>query len=115
MKLVSITAALFFSSICIAGEINIKDTGISFTVPDGFTDLSEQQIRAKWPGQSPPKWVVGNENALTTIAYDLKPNDIRLLHSMMCLSISSQPLTGSCPALNGKKVRLLSFPASNGY
>lgn len=59
-----------------ADEVQIADTGITFEAPEGFEVLGDEVIAAKWPSSQKPKWVVGNEGATTTIAYDLKPNDI---------------------------------------
>ena len=59
-----------------AKEVSVSDTGISFVSPDEFQPLSQEIIDVKWPQKGAPKWVVGNESASTTIAYDLKPNDI---------------------------------------
>jgi len=67
---------LLISAASIAKEINIGLTGISFDAPDDFSPLSQEVIDAKWPQKRAPKWVVGNDSASTTIAYDLKPNDI---------------------------------------
>jgi len=60
----------------IAEEININDTGITFTAPEEFTPLPQLMIDIKFPKKSPPRWVIGNESASTTIAFDVKPNDI---------------------------------------
>lgn len=76
MKIILSLIVVMMSAVCTAKDIQVSDTGISFVAPDEFQPLSQDLIDAKWPQKSAPKWVVGNETASTTIAYDLKPNDI---------------------------------------
>jgi len=76
MKLIIGIMVILISTVCTAKEINVGATGISFIAPAGFLPLDQELIDAKWPQKRAPKWVVGNDSASTTIAYDLKPNDI---------------------------------------
>lgn len=66
------------TSVCLAKEVNIADSGITFNAPDEFVPLPLPQeiIDAKWPSSRAPRWVIGNASGATTIAYDIKPNDI---------------------------------------
>lgn len=76
MKLIFTLALLTLSFAGLTKEISISDTGIKFMAPDEFHEIRQEIIDAKWPQEMAPKWVVGNPEATTTIAYDLKPNDI---------------------------------------
>ena len=76
MKNILIVVLLVFCSPCIGEEVNVAGTDITFVSPKGFKTLSKELIDIKWPNKNGPKWVVGNERGTTTIAYDLKNNDI---------------------------------------
>lgn len=68
---------LAFMMMSASAEILTLDNGgVSFDVPDGFKPLSTELIATKFPRARPPRYVVGNESAATTIAYDLKPHRI---------------------------------------
>lgn len=64
------------SVVCTAKDVSMPDTGISFVAPDAFKPVSQELIDIRWRKGRAPKWAAGNESGLTTIAYDLKPNDI---------------------------------------
>ena len=51
---------------------------ISFDAPQGFTELSGEEIALKFPSSRAPQFVVGNEKRSTTIAYDLKQDRVQL-------------------------------------
>ena len=76
MKFIFILGLVTLSFASSANEISISDTGITFISPDEFQEIRQDIIDIKWPQKAAPKWVVGNATASTTIAYDLKPNDI---------------------------------------
>lgn len=57
-----------------ADPIKVGDTEVTFEPPAGFKPLSKEIIAAKWPTNRAPAFVVGNESASTTVAYDLKPH-----------------------------------------
>ena len=69
-------AALLFSSFARAEPVNIHDTKVTFEPPPGFKPVPKEIIDLKWPNNRAPQYVVGNESASTTVAYDLKPNRI---------------------------------------
>ncbi|MEM8954228.1 MAG: hypothetical protein AAGD22_08765 [Verrucomicrobiota bacterium] len=70
-------AALLISSLSLSGEtISLADGSITFEAPDDFKAVPQEIIDLKYPSSSAPKYVIGNESAATTIAYDLKPHDI---------------------------------------
>jgi len=72
----SIALAIFICGQAQAGVIELGDTGITFVAPDEFEPLSQEIIDIKWPNKNGPSFVVGNERASTTIAYDVKPLDL---------------------------------------
>jgi hypothetical protein len=68
--------ALFAIPFVDAGPIKVGDTNVTFEPPKGFKPVPQEIIDVKWPSKRAPKFVVGNETASTTVAYDLKPNVI---------------------------------------
>lgn len=75
-----ILQTLFFAAILTAYAqadiVEIEGTGVTFEAPDGFEPLSQEYIDLKWPNKNAPRFVIGNERATTTIAYDVKPQDL---------------------------------------
>ncbi|MEX1168047.1 MAG: hypothetical protein WEK74_14500 [Hydrogenophaga sp.] len=59
-----------------AEAVQVADSKASFEPPPGFGPVPQAIIDAKWPGNRAPRFVVGNERATTTVAYDLKPNTV---------------------------------------
>ncbi|MCH2124820.1 MAG: hypothetical protein MK165_08510 [Pirellulaceae bacterium] len=59
-----------------ADPIKVAETDVTFAPPDGFKALPQEIIDLKWPNKRAPKFVVGNDNASTTVAYDIKPNNL---------------------------------------
>jgi len=68
--------ALFTLGSAYCAQFSIPDGGVTFDAPDGFTQLTSEEIARKFPRSSPPGFVVGNERRTTTIAFDLKPQSI---------------------------------------
>lgn len=62
-----------------AREIQIGATGVSFEVPDEFEALSQSLIDRKWPLKNAPRYALGTPTGSSTIAYDLKDQDISRL------------------------------------
>lgn len=60
----------------VAETLTLDNGGISFEAPDGFKPLNKPLVVSKYPRGQPPRYVIGNETATTTIAYDLKPHEI---------------------------------------
>jgi len=54
----------------------LDDGGVSFVVPEGFQTLTKEVMAAKWLSNRAPRFAVGNKDASTTIAYDIKPNAV---------------------------------------
>jgi hypothetical protein len=54
-----------------AGSFTFAAGRISFIAPPGFTPLTAEELRVKFPAAGAPRNAVGNERRTTTIAYDL--------------------------------------------
>ena len=77
MKIIQLLiAVLLFPSLALAEPIKVGDTKVTFDPPPGFKLVPKEIIDLKWPSKRAPQFVVGNESASTTVAYDLKPNRI---------------------------------------
>ena len=77
MKILHITTALFtLISSLLAEPIKVADSEVTFDPPEGFKPLSKEIIAAKWPSNRAPTYAVGTSTGSTTVAYDIKPNDI---------------------------------------
>ena len=74
--LISLVVCLTAAATTLANPVSIGDTGITFVPPPQFTPVPQHIIDIKWPNKTAPRYVVGNERATTTVAYDLKPHQI---------------------------------------
>lgn len=75
--------ALLFAAACVvapvfsqAAQIQVADAPVHFEAPEGFKAVPQDLIALKWPSHRAPRFVVGNERATTTVAYDIKPHRI---------------------------------------
>lgn len=59
-----------------AEPVQVADSRARFEPPAGFGPVPQAIIDLKWPGKRAPRFVVGNEGATTTVAYDTKPHRI---------------------------------------
>ncbi len=75
-RLSTLLLATVWLSLAFADPIKVGDTEITFEPPEGFKEVSQEIIDLKWPTNRAPKFVVGDETASTTVAYDLKPHQI---------------------------------------
>jgi hypothetical protein len=77
MKTLLLIASLFAMLPYLSAEpIKVADTGVTFEAPEDFKPLSKVIIAAKWPTNRAPAFAVGTPSGGTTVAYDLKPNNI---------------------------------------
>ena len=85
MKCLLLFCLSWFSCSLLAAEVRLAGTTLSFVAPDEFEPFSQAIIAAKWPARRAPRWVVGNASTSTSIAYDIKQNDISTapLHVVM--------------------------------
>ncbi|VAW44950.1 hypothetical protein MNBD_GAMMA04-274 [hydrothermal vent metagenome] len=113
MKIILSLILLTFSSSLFAKEVNISDTGISFIAPDEFQPLSQEIIDVKWPKKRAPKWVIGNESASTTIAYDLKPNDISTAPLPELMNYLKTNFDRLIPGIEWKKREIIELSGKN--
>lgn len=65
----------------VAGSATVPGTDISFTPPEGFTPLTQEEMDIKFPNKNAPKSAYGNEPRTTTIAYGVK--DIAVTGEML--------------------------------
>ena len=77
MKIPLLIAALFVLSPALFAEpIKVADTEVTFEAPEDFKPLSKEIIATKWPTNRAPAYAIGTPSGSTTVAYDLKPNNI---------------------------------------
>jgi hypothetical protein len=55
-----------------ASAVRLESTSVEFIAPKGFTELSLEEIQAKFPSRTGPDSAVGNERRTTTIAYGIR-------------------------------------------
>lgn len=71
-----LVAAALLASFALQAQtkLTLPNSTVSFEAPDGFTQLSAEEIALKYPRGNPPKQVTGDARRTTSIAYDLKNN-----------------------------------------
>jgi hypothetical protein len=68
---------ILFATLQVKAEMfSLPQGGVTLNAPDGFTQLSPEEIAAKYPSARRPSFVVGNARRTTTIAMDLKPHTL---------------------------------------
>lgn len=55
-----------------AERVSIPGANASFEPPEGFTALSSEELAIKFPSETAPKTVVGDERRKTTVAYEMR-------------------------------------------
>ncbi len=55
-----------------AERVSIPGADASFVPPEGFTQLSGEELDIKFPRKTAPRTVVGDERRKTTVAYELR-------------------------------------------
>lgn len=76
MRLLLAGACLMITMHVNAETFTLPEAGVSFAAPDGFTQLSQHEIAQKYLSNRAPTFVVGNSNRATTIALDLKSDEL---------------------------------------
>ncbi|MEM7358935.1 MAG: hypothetical protein AAF431_07555 [Pseudomonadota bacterium] len=109
MKLFFITILLIFSSGLSAKQISLPNSGVSFIAPDEFAPLSKEIMEIKWPSSRAPAWAIGNSSGSTTIAYDIKPNDISGAPLSEVMDSSEQLFDRMIPGIEWKERRILNL------
>jgi hypothetical protein len=79
------------SALATAAQYQVPHSTVTFDAPDGYTPLSAQEIRFKFPSGGGPGFAVGNERRTTTIAYELKR-----------LAVSDDELANLLPGIAGQ-------------
>ncbi len=75
-RLVLLTSIVLMTTPLAAELVTLDGGAVRFEAPDGFKPVPQEIIDLKYPSSRAPKYVIGNESAATTIAYDLKPHDV---------------------------------------
>ncbi|TWT86171.1 hypothetical protein Mal64_39110 [Pseudobythopirellula maris] len=86
-----------------AEPVSVGDTGVTFEPPAGFKPVPKRIRDLKWPSNRAPRYVVGNEAATTTVAYDLKPHVIPQSGLREAQAQFTQLFGGVIPSLVWKK------------
>ena len=73
MKKIALICSLLLCGWAPADLVKLDGGKVTFEAPEGFKKLAQDVIDKKWPSKRGPAFVVGNEAATTTIAYDIKP------------------------------------------
>lgn len=60
----------------IAQRVVVPETGVTLEPPEGFTALSQEEIDARYPLSTRPKYVIGNARRSTVVAFELKPSPL---------------------------------------
>ena len=90
-----------------ANPVFIGDTKVTFIPPAEFKKLPQRIIDLKWPNNRAPKYVVGNETASTTVAYDLKPNNIPQEHLAEIQKTFTDIFNRAVPGIQWKKNEII--------
>jgi len=108
MKVLTVTFALILlSSALFADPIKVGDTDVTFEAPEGFQPWSKAMISTKWPTNRPPAYAVGIPSGSTTIAYDLKPNNISQEELPKAQKSFTQLFERLIPGINWKKNEII--------
>ncbi len=113
--LLSIVSGLTVTLTASAARFSIPDAGVSFDAPEGFTQLTQQEILSKYPSGRAPAFVVGDERRTTTIAYDVKPDSLPPDKLVEAKASFEQLFERIIPGLDGKKERSSITSTGNGF
>ncbi len=100
IRLLCCVLLLSSSFLAHAQRINIQGTDASFESPAGFKELSAEILALKFNrGGNPPKFAVGNEDATTSVAYELRQVKIIDAELPGILSSFEKQFQGRIPGL----------------
>lgn len=80
-----------------ATDVTSEDGKISFTVPDDFAPLNDEERSAKYPAGNAPRYLVGNATRTTNIAYDIKSSKIEYHDLLEFQSILTESFARAVP------------------
>ena len=72
----AIAVLILLNSGAAAETFSLDKGAVSFVAPDGFKPFSDKVIKIKYPRGRAPRHVIGTASTQTSIAYDLKPQNI---------------------------------------
>ncbi len=103
--LLAITMGAVLGNSSLIGEdrIQVEGTKVSFVAPSGFKPVAKDIVATKWPKNQAPRFVIGNESATTTIAYDLKPNKVSPDKFAELQAVFKKVMGQSVPGIDWKK------------
>lgn len=107
LKTTTIAVILFAFGHAQAGTVEVGETGVTFVAPDGFGPMPKEWIELKWPNRNGPRFVVGNERASTTIAYDVKPIDLSTTSLETLKGQFEQTLSRVIPGIQWKSNKVI--------
>ena len=85
----------------------------AFSPPDRFKPLSQELIETKWPNRNGPRFVVGNERGTTTVAYDVKAQDISRMELEDIRAGFEQTFTRVIPGIQWKANKIIEHEGRN--
>ena len=98
-----------------ARRIAFADGRITFVAPAGFTPLTGDEMRVKFPSATAPRAAVGNERRTTTIAYDLLDQRVPSTDFSRWRGRPWPTCTTSrCAASSGSRATSVELPAATG-
>lgn len=110
LKALSIGLAVLAVSTAVQAEtITLDGTSMSFAPPNGFEPVPQHIIDLKWSGENAPRFVVGNKGATTTVAYDVKPYDIREFDMDELLAVFEEGFEASVPGVAWIQKEVVTF------
>lgn len=100
---------LMIAGMCTAFSepLKVADTGVTFEPPAEFKKVPQQIVDLKWPNKNAPRFVVGNESASTTIAYDLKNNRVPEAQLPLVKEEFTKPFNRVIPGIRWKKSEII--------
>lgn len=106
----TLIALAFIFTLSVRAETVTLDEGrITFEAPEGFKPVPQEIIDLKYPSSRAPKYVIGNESASTTIAYDLKPHHIPQDKIEEAKALFAQMFPRMIPGLEWKENKVITL------
>ncbi len=108
----SIAGAVVIFFVVLAGSfagattISIPNIG-TFEAPDGFTSLSQEEIKVQFPRGHPPAFAIGNEKRTRTISYEIRAMSVPADKLREVKSTVETSMAQSLPGLKWKKTDIV--------
>ena len=105
----AVVILVLLTSLAPAMEVTFDGGSVSFVVPDDFTELTTEEITAKYPAANAPKNVVGNKGRTTSIAYQLQEQKVKLSNLPDVKKAFTQVFDRVIPGIQWKQNALVDF------